>query len=241
MFFHSSRNFRNSFRNPFFRFTSKFNYSTSRLISSSTRYFRRNPQSVIYTIMGINTAIFGSWIYAESFYKSFKDPTTLNFMQKHFTLGLGSPLLNYVTHCFSHSSLIHFGINMFVLHSFGSMMISILGIGSFLRLYAISGLTAGITSMIHKQTEFEQTGRPPPPSIGASGCISGVLTTYALMYPFATIQFFIIPMPAIVGIGGIFLYDLYKATRSSQGRTDSAGHVGGGLGALIYYFFVIRR
>jgi membrane associated rhomboid family serine protease len=206
--------------------------------SNQRQYFnqKRNSSLVIYSIIGINTAVFLGWIYSQNYLKSFGNPALLVFMQKHFTLGIDSSFVNYVTACFSHSSFIHYGINMYVLYSFGSIMIGILGINQFLTLYAVSGLTSGIFSMIHKHLEFKETGRIPPPSNGASGksslmkgCISGVLTIFATMYPFAKITFFIIPMPAYVGIGGIFLYDLYKATKSNQGMTDSAGHVGGGI------------
>ena len=85
-----------------------------------------------------------------------------------------------------------------------------------------------------------QEGYRPAPSLGASGCISGLLSTFALMYPMATIYFIIIPMPAILAVGGMAAYDLYQASRSRQHRTDSAGHIGGGIGGLLFYLFALR-
>jgi membrane associated rhomboid family serine protease len=123
---------------------------------------------------------------------------------------------------------------MFVLHSFGSGLLQILGARRFLGLYLLSGIGSSIGSMMYKTKAYEKY-RYVSPSLGASGCVSGLLSCFAAMYPFATVQLIFIPMPAWAAIGGFACYDLYKATKSTQGQIDSAGHIGGGLTGLIWY------
>ncbi|KAJ3349687.1 hypothetical protein HDU91_006360 [Kappamyces sp. JEL0680] len=214
--------------------------NSNQLVDWVQRRFRSSSQGpvVIWGIIGVNAAVFLLWIYAQQNYQNFRDPQLLNWMYQHFTLGLHSGPVSYVLAHFSHKDFFHFAINMFVLHSFGSVLINMLGVARFLALYSISGLTCSATSIAFKN--YEQTPQyRPPPSMGASGCVSGLLATFALMYPMATISFIIIPMPAIVAVGGMAAYDLYRATTSRQSRTDSAGHIGGGLGGLLFYLIAL--
>ena len=73
------------------------------------------------------------------------------------------------------------------------------------------------------------------PSLGASGCISGLITNFALMFPRATIHVFIVPVPAWLCVTGLATYDLYTCYRG-RGMIDAAGHLGGGMGGILYYF-----
>ena len=108
-------------------------------------------------------------------------------------------------------------------------------------LYAISALTTSATSMFFKYQELQRTRRPPPPSLGASGCTSGLLITFAALYPWATVQVIFFPMPAIVAVGGFAAWDLYSTFSRRGSLVDSAGHIGGGLGGLLYYLVALRR
>jgi membrane associated rhomboid family serine protease len=184
--------------------------------------------------------VFGSWIYAANLAQTMGNYGPLHFMSRHFTMGVHSlqNLHTFITSQFSHKDLFHFGINMFVLHSFGSTMLYTLGVRRFLSMYAMSGLGCAATSMYYKLYAHDHRYGPPPPSLGASGCVSGILATFAVMFPRAQVTMIFIPMPAWVAVGGFALYDLWKATRGVQGRVDTAGHLGGGAGGLMWYFLL---
>ncbi|TPX55804.1 hypothetical protein PhCBS80983_g05017 [Powellomyces hirtus] len=60
------------------------------------------------------------------------------------------------------------------------------------------------------------------------------------MFPTATINVMFIPVPAMVGIGGFVLYDIYRSYTGTSGRVDSAGHIGGAVAGLAYWYLKIR-
>ena len=165
------------------------------------------------------------------------DTGPLRFLSQHFTLGLHSftNLHTIITSQFSHNSIFHFGINMYVLHSFGSTMLYTFGAKKFLKLYALSGLSCAATSLYYKKSMYDQRQGVPNASSGASGCISGVLASFTLLYPRATVTVLFFPMPAWVAFGGLVCYDIYNATKEVQGSVDAAGHLGGSLGGLLWY------
>ena len=189
--------------------------------------------NLIWGIIGVNALVYLGWVYAENCVKTLHDAGPLKFMAKNFTLGLYSlsidNLHSIITAHFSHKDLLHFGMNMFVLHSFGMTMVSVLGTRRFMRLYILSGLCSSIVSLANKAAQGSRS-----PSLGASGCVSGVVTNFALMFPRATISVFIFPVPAWMAVGGLAAFDIYTAWRG-RGMVDAAGHIGGGLGGLLYY------
>lgn len=64
---------------------------------------------------------------------------------------------------------------------------------------------------------------------------------YACISPFEPVLlFFIVPMPVFVAVGAYVGYDLYRALTHRQGQIGSAGHVGGAIAGVIYYFWKIR-
>jgi membrane associated rhomboid family serine protease len=202
-------------------------------------YYRRNglPDfTIIWGIIGLNTLVFLGWQYAKEMARSLNDRTPLQFMYNNFTLGNHSfkHLHTFITAHFSHEEFVHFGINMFVFHSFGSTLISVLGARRFLGIYLLSGVISGCCSMAYKlntQTRYN----PAPPSLGASGCVSGLTAVFAWMFPTAQVQLLFIPIPAWLAIGGFLTYDLYKAVQGRQGKIDCIGHLGGGAGGIAIY------
>lgn len=104
----------------------KLSTMTSRntiLRSLKNGYYKRNPEPIIiWGIISVNTMIFLAWQYASNLLTTLRDHSAMQFMYRNFTLGKHS--LNnwwtFITCHFSHRDLFHFGINMFVFHSFGT-------------------------------------------------------------------------------------------------------------------------
>lgn len=139
---------------------------------------------------------------------------------------------------------------MFVLHSFGLGVLQLLGAPSFLTLYLLSGLTGSLFSITHAYIFrprpnpyfpiFQQA--PSPGSLGASGAIAGPMVFFTLLYPRAQmLLFMVIPVPAWAAIGGFFVWDVWRSLGGRSGVTDSAGHVGGAVAGIGYWWWKYGR
>lgn len=197
--------------------------------------FRRNPQLLIWTIIGLNAVVFGLWQirYSNAFlYKT---------LENYFIMDR-SALTRYsnwslILSSFSHQEPFHILVNMACLYSFSGSMISMLGVTGFTQLYLISGAWASFFSLAYSQV-FRYFGR----SLGASGSISGVFTAFATMFPTAGIAFFFIPIPggASVAAGLFALYNVAGCVLR-WGNFDYAAHLGGMWVGFLWGMFLKWR
>jgi membrane associated rhomboid family serine protease len=138
-----------------------------------------------------------------------------------------------VTYMFLHSapfagtgwSPLHILLNMLMLFMVGGATERALGSRRFLRLYLVCGMVGGILTLL-------------PPfraiTVGASGAVLGVMTAWALLYPNATVLlFFVLPVPAIVVVIFLALFNLMSAAGSTGGGISYIAHVGGMAAAFV--------
>jgi len=92
------------------------------------------------------------------------------------------------TYLFLHGRPMHLLVNMFVLWMFGRELETRWGRDRFLKYYFITGIGAGIVTMLFQLYS-------PIPVVGASGAIYGLLLAYGLMYPDRTVYvYFFLPI-----------------------------------------------
>ncbi|KAJ3230717.1 hypothetical protein HDU81_004287 [Chytriomyces hyalinus] len=225
-------------------------------VQSWRNYGRRSssepdPSVVIYSIIGLNTVVFLLWQYAINERKN-GDPRWAKFMHDNFYSNWSSleagRWWTTLTSMFSHNTVLHFGLNMLVFHSFANTVMHIIGTSRFIVFYLAAGAMSSVAHLMYSRyiepamkknqySLFSPTFKDTS-SHGASGAISASLMLFALTYPFTPIRlFFFVEVPAIVGIGGYVAYDLYLATAGQQGVVDSAAHVGGAAFGVLYWFF----
>jgi hypothetical protein len=73
------------------------------------------------------------------------------------------------------------------------------------------------------------------------GVTMGMTILYACIRPFEPVLLFlVVPVPVIGAVGAFVAYDLYRAVTHRQGNIGSAGHIGGALAGILYYFLKIR-
>lgn len=194
----------------------------------------------IRTIILINVLVFMAWNY--SLYSG-SEPV---FMVNNFLVSWEG-LVNgrywiLLTSVFSHSSLFHLLINMFVLNSFGTIILHSIGLKRFLRFYLIAGV---FSSFCHAGVSAFILGDPELPALGASGAIAGVILLFSLLYPKEKILLFgIIPLPAIWGALAFIALDIWGLTAQAGGSGLPIGHgahLGGALIGIIYYFVLKNR
>lgn len=127
-----------------------------------------------------------------------------------------------VTYIFLHGSFEHLFYNMIALGLFGSILERIIGSKKFLLTFFISGIIAGIGSLIFYTS-----------SIGASGAIYGILGAIAVLRPRMTVYVSFVPLPMAIAVILWASGDLLGLFSTSD-LIGHAAHLSGLIFGLIY-------
>ncbi len=135
-----------------------------------------------------------------------------------------------VTYMFLHGSFGHIFFNMFGLWMFGSELERTLGTREFVKYYFITGIAAGISSVLWNWGSYI-------PTIGASGAIYGILAAYALFFPDRYVYlYFLFPIKmkylAII-LGALAFLSMYNQ--------DGIAHIAHLGGMVVGYFYLRHR
>lgn len=147
--------------------------------------------------------------------------------------------LAMVGSAFSHQSLSHILINMFVLQSFGSTLISVIGAENFTSLYLNSAVISSFVSILIPVLTRSSLLTA---SLGASGAIFSVFGAFSYLFPKAPLAFFFIPVPG--GAWFLFLATIaYNAAGSvlRWGVHDYAAHLGGSAAGIAYGWYYNKK
>jgi len=191
---------------------------------------RRRDPLIIRTIIALNLLVFVGWQVG----------SLREFMVENFLLSWSHLEAGYywtlVTSVFSHSSFLHFFVNMFVLSSFGSLLFFVLGARPFLTLYFTAGFVSSVAHVLTSHYWMHEDVA----ALGASGAISALILLFALLFPREKIVLFgLIPVPALVGALAFVALDIWGLTAQAKGGGLPIGHgahLGGAATGLVYYF-----
>jgi len=192
-------------------------------------------------ILVLHAAVFLLWQFADD------NDALANFMVTNFLISTVHLQEGYwwtlITSAFSHFELWHVAINMFVLWSFGLALEQLWGTRKFVAFYLIAAVAG---SLAHCASSSFIEGDGAIPALGASGAIAGMVLAYALHFPKRRLYFFfVIPVPAIVAVIGLVIYDLWGLIQQGRGGGSMIGHgahLGGALaGALLWLFYFRSR
>lgn len=192
--------------------------------------FRRNPQALIYTIIGINGAVFLMW----------KLPQFIRFLTRYGLLVKDNVSnLAMIGSAFSHQSLGHIMVNMFVLQSFGSSLVNMIGVENFTSLYLNSAVISSFVSIL---IPILTRSSLLTASLGASGAIFSVFGAFSYLIPKAPLAFFFIPVPG--GAWFLFLGSVAYNVAGSVfrwGVHDYAAHLGGSMAGIAYGWYYSKK
>jgi membrane associated rhomboid family serine protease len=171
-----------------------------------------------YALIAVNTAV--------SLYAFFVDRSFIN--QFAFQVGAVGRGEHYrvVTSSFLHVNVVHLLFNMLTLYFFGPTVERILELRGFLVLYFGSVIAGGVVSAIANRDN------PAYASVGASDAVSGVVLSFCLFYPLASIYIMFIPIPAIL-YGVLFIVISAQFMGRPGARIAHAAHLGGALAGVV--------
>ncbi|XP_034459529.1 presenilins-associated rhomboid-like protein, mitochondrial isoform X3 [Hippoglossus hippoglossus] len=180
-------------------------------------------QRTVTGIIAANAIVFCCW----------RVPSLQRFMIKYFTSNpasktLCSPML---LSTFSHFSFFHMAANMYVLWSFSTSAVSMLGREQFLAVY----LSAGVFSTFFSYAGKIVTGRFGP-SLGASGAIMTVLAAVCTKMPEAKLAIIFLPMFTFTAANALKAIVAMDTAGLVLGWRffDHAAHLGGAVFGIWY-------
>ena len=180
-----------------------------------------------------------------------------NVFGLHFFLAEDFHLHQLLTYMFMHASFTHLFFNMFALWMFGGTVERTFGEKRFLIYYIVCGLGAALCQEL---SQFVQIYAMLPPeatigemfhlsyadrvalnaftTVGASGCVYGILLAFGMSYPEERIFIFPLPVPikAKWFVMGYAAIELWSALSS---RGDGVAHVAH-LGGMLFGYFLIK-
>ncbi|UCH10830.1 MAG: rhomboid family intramembrane serine protease [Fidelibacterota bacterium] len=133
-----------------------------------------------------------------------------------------------ITYMFLHAGIWHVALNMFVLWMFGSELEREWGGASFLRYYLVTGIGAGLVTMIFSINSTI-------PVIGASGAIYGVLLAYGLAYPNREVYlYFMFPVKVKYFVGFLALVAFFASLQPGVSTVSHLTHLSGMVIGWLY-------
>jgi membrane associated rhomboid family serine protease len=151
--------------------------------------------------------------------------------------GYGLGVVRLITYQFVHSFAdpFHILFNMLMLYFFGTFVEEAIGKTRLLRLYLTAGVVGGVVQLLMAAA----TGDTRSLTIGASGCLYGILVYAACLAPRMRVIFIIFPLELRWLVGGLVVLGVWfsyieLATGASSGVAHG-GHLGGALWGWIAY------
>lgn len=133
-----------------------------------------------------------------------------------------------LTSMFMHGSWYHLLGNMIYLYVFGDNVEDAFGHAGYLLFYLVCGIAASFAQIYADQL---LAGGTMIGMLGASGAISGVLGAYLVLYPRARVitwvGYFVLPVPAILFLGGWFAMQFLFGLLDTMGGVAYFAHIGG--------------
>uniref|UniRef100_A0A8C8HT32 rhomboid protease n=1 Tax=Oncorhynchus tshawytscha TaxID=74940 RepID=A0A8C8HT32_ONCTS len=177
-------------------------------------------------IIAANAVVFCCW----------RVPSLQRSMIKYFTSNPASKTLCFpmLLSTFSHYSFFHMAANMYVLWSFSSSIVSMLGREQFMAVYVSAGVISTMFSYVCKTA----SGRLGP-SLGASGAIMTVLAAVCTKMPEAKLAIIFLPMYAFSAGNALKAIVAMDTAGLVLGWRyfDHAAHLGGALFGIWYIMY----
>ena len=148
--------------------------------------------------------------------------------------------LQPLTYMFMHGGFWHLFFNMYSLYIFGMAVERIVGKKRYLILYFLCGLAAAAAQL---GVQALDPAIQNVPTVGASGCIYGVIIAFAMIFPEARLTLIFPPVTlsakwmAIIFIG----IELFTGITGTQAGVAHFAHLGGALVGFLLIWWWYKR
>uniref|UniRef100_A0A1I7TKJ7 rhomboid protease n=1 Tax=Caenorhabditis tropicalis TaxID=1561998 RepID=A0A1I7TKJ7_9PELO len=197
-------------------------------VEAGTEYKLTTGEKNLAVLIGLNIMVYLLWKG-----KSWKPFMTRYFTNSYASKSLCSPML---LSAFSHSSIIHLGLNMYVMSTFAPHIIEkFMGPEQFWSFYITAAVVSSFISLVDKAVM-----RSGIRALGASGAILAVLTYTCMHIPDARLSLIFVPnfdFSAKSAVYGIIAFDLLGLILRFR-LFDHAAHLGGSLFGVAYAMFL---
>lgn len=173
------------------------------------------------SFMLFNLGVFLAW----------RSPRLAQVMNQYFVTRISVPkiaLSPMILSCFSHTSPLHFLVNMCCIYSFSHTATDLLGPEQLVGLFLSAGAFSSLTSLAQRLMIGSNMG-----AMGASGAFFGVLSYLCVVRPDQNLLLFFIPVAAGNALLGVMLFDLVGMIARWK-TIDHAAHLGGALFGIWY-------
>jgi membrane associated rhomboid family serine protease len=154
----------------------------------------------------------------------FRDPA---FREKYLfsvpEILAGKEYYRLITSAFLHADWGHLVLNMLSLYLFGQQLELFLGVKEFLLIYIAAVLGGDLLSLwIHRQHEYR--------ALGASGGVCGLIFSYVLLFPGASMMSFVFPIPIPAWLYAIlFMVASFLGIKRQTDHIGHDAHLGGAI------------
>lgn len=162
-----------------------------------------------------------------------------SFLMGNFFLGpynlANGRLYTLYTYTFTHTSLMHLLMNGVGIYFIGRSIEGFFGPRVLLNLHVLGAVIGGIYALMQKSPYDDRN------IIGASASLSAMLAFFIMNFPKELFLIFPIPVPIpawLIGLG-YFFYS-YAQSGNPNSVISHAGHLGGFMAGIGYYFYLKR-
>ncbi len=197
---------------------------------SSYSSFGRGITPAIKNLLIANAAVFGIMFLP---YYLFRATFFANLIGGYFSLipaevTGGFQIWRVVSYMFIHANFSHILFNMFALWMFGTSLEQIWGSKEFYKFYFLTGIFAGISSVIFNFGSFN-------PIVGASGAVYGILMAVALLFPEQEVYlYFLFPVKMKYFALGLGAIEFFTAMAANNDGIAHFAHLGGMVAGYLY-------
>nr|CAG4642576.1 EOG090X07NR [Evadne anonyx] len=184
----------------------------------------RDERKLCYGIIAVNAAVLGLW----------RIPSLKPFMMTYFSANAFAKAVCWpmILSTFSHYSVIHFGVNMYVLDSIAGAVSVNMGKEQFLGFYLSAGIASSYASHFLRSIR-----RTPGVSLGASGALMGALAFFCMSNPKSELSIIFLPdfpFTAENGLKGLLALDTIGILLRWK-MFDHAAHLGGAVFGMFWH------
>ncbi|KAF2481869.1 hypothetical protein BDY17DRAFT_325379 [Neohortaea acidophila] len=201
-----------------------------------------STRTMMWTIIGLNAAVFGAWQYAIAR----KDRKLFQKLSQNFTVSAQNirdgRYWTLVTSAFSHQGLGHFAFNMFTFNAFTSIM-AFAGVGPVALGFIVlgSGLAGSAAWLYHLHSPGSDRINRYASALGASGAVMGAGAVATCLMPFAPMQMMFIPINIPLWVLTLAYAGLDAYYLNASTGVGHSAHLGGAIFGALFYAAYLRR